>query len=201
MGEIPGNSPLFASLEGAAQYHYDVVESLKRYFSPDSPDSLARLDMYPEPRVAVRPADYLEETGLRSSLAILTWLEAVFQLDYQYRCRKRLKDDLSRAFRAISGRKPENVSLEEDIFDAWSSCAPGARPLIGELRSAFKFRNWLAHGRYWTPRLGRNYNFESLYLLADAVYSKLPLRGVAKPEAADTHGGKRKPRPESVDGK
>jgi hypothetical protein len=50
--------------------------------------------------------------------------------------------------------------------------------LIGELRSAFKFRNWLAHGRYWTPKLGRNYDFESLYLLADAVFSPLPLRGI-----------------------
>lgn len=178
MGEVPGNSPLFASLGGAAQYHYDVAESLKRYFNPDSPDSLARLDTYPGPRIVVRPADYIEETGLRSSLAILTWIEAAFQLDYQYRCRRRLKDGLSRAFRAIYKRKPDYVSVEHDIFDAWSGYASGAHPLIGELRSAFKFRNWLAHGRYWTPKLGRNYDFESLYRLADAVYSMLPLRGM-----------------------
>jgi hypothetical protein len=177
MGEIPGNSPLFASLGGAAQYHHDVVESLRRYFNPDSPHSLARLDTFTEPRVAVRPADYLEETGLRSSLAMLTSMEAAFQLDYQYRCQKKLKDDLSRAFRAIYKRKPDYVSLEKDIFDAWSHYASGAEQLIGELRSAFRFRNWLAHGRYWTPKLGRNYDFESLYLLADAVYSEFPLRG------------------------
>jgi hypothetical protein len=90
----------------------------------------------------------------------------------------KLKDGLSRAFRAICKRKPDYVSLEKDIFDTWSSYASGAHPLIGELRSAFKFRNWLAHGRYWTPKLGRNYDFESLYLLADAIYSKLPLRGM-----------------------
>jgi hypothetical protein len=178
MGEIPGNSPLFASLGGAAQYRYDVVESLKRYFGPDSPASLARLDAFPGVRLDARRADYIEETGLRSSLAILTWIEAAFQLDYRYRCRKRLRDDLSRAFRATYKRRPDNVSLEKDIFDAWSSYASGAHQLIAELRSAFKFRNWLAHGRYWTPKLGRNYDFESLYLLADAVYSKLPLRGI-----------------------
>jgi hypothetical protein len=178
MGEIPGNSPLFASLSGSAQYHYDLVESLKLYFNRDSPHSLARLDTYEGPRIAVRPSDYFEETGLRSSLALLTWIESVFQLDYQYRCRKRLRDDLSRAFRAISKRKPNYVNLEKDIFDAWSMYASGALPLIGELRAAFKFRNWLAHGRYWTPKLGRKYDFESLYLLADAVYSKLPLCGI-----------------------
>jgi len=178
MGEIPGNSSLFTSLEGAAQYHYDAVESLKRYFDPNSPYSLSRLDTYPGPRVALRPADYIEETGLRSSLAMLTWLEATFQLDYQYRCRKRLKDDLSRVFRATYKRRPDSVSLEKDIFDAWSSYASGAHQLIGELRSAFKFRNWLAHGRYWTPKLGRTHDFGSLYLLADAVFSTLPLRGI-----------------------
>jgi hypothetical protein len=178
MGEIPGNSPLFASLSGAAQYHYDVVDSLREYFSPNSPDSLASIDAFSEARVGARPADYMEETGLRSSLSLLTWIESAFQLDYQYRCRKRLRDDLSRAFRAISKRKPDYVSLEKDIFGAWSIYASEALPLIGELRGAFKFRNWLAHGRYWTPKLGRKYDFESLFFLADAVYANLSLFGM-----------------------
>lgn len=178
MGEISGDSPLFSSLGGAAQYHFDVVESLKLYFNPDSPHSLALLDKYPGPRIAVRSLDYIEETGLRSSIAILTSIEAAFQLDYQYRCRMRLKDSLSRAFRAIYKRKPDYVSLEKDIFDAWSSYASEAQPLIGELRSAFKFRHWLAHGRYWTPKLGRNYDFNILYFLAETVFEELPLCGL-----------------------
>src|SRR5271166_1957517 len=122
MGEIQGNSTLFTSLSGAAQYHYDVVESLKRYFNPDSPNTLARLDTYPGPRVAVRPSDYFEETGLRSSLAILTSIDAAFKRDYRFRCENKLKDDLSRAFRAIHKRKPDyqNVNLEKVIFDAWT---------------------------------------------------------------------------------
>jgi hypothetical protein len=178
MGEIPGSSPLFAPLGGAAQYHYDVVESLRRYFSPDSPDSLARLDAFPGSRVVVRLSEYIAETDLRSSLAILTSIEAAFQLDYKYRCREKLKDDLSRTFRAIYKGKPDYVSLEKVIFDAWSRHAPGERQLIGDLRSAFRFRNWLAHGRYWPPKLGRRYDFEYLYRLADAVYSTLPLCGM-----------------------
>jgi hypothetical protein len=180
MVEISGNSPLFGSLSGAAQYHYDVVESLKRYFDANSPHSVVRIDMYVGSRIAVRPSDYFEETGLRSSLAMLTSIEAAFQLDYQYRCQKKLKDGLSRSFREIRKQKPDYVSLEKDIFDAWSTHSSTAHSLIGELRSAFRFRNWLAHGRYWTPKLGRNYDFESLYLLADAVYDTLPLFGLNK---------------------
>jgi len=178
MGEAPDRSRLFASLDGAAQYHYDAVESLRRYFKPDLPYSLARLDTYPGPRIAVRAADYIEETGLRSSLAMLTAIEATFRQDYQYRCRNRLKDDLSRAFRAIHKRRQDDVSLDKDVFDAWSKHSSEAHPLIGELRGAFRFRHWLAHGRYWPPRLGRKYNFEYLYRLADALYSTLPFYGL-----------------------
>jgi hypothetical protein len=183
MGEIPGNSPLFASLGGAVQYHYDVVESLRRYFNPDLPCSLARLDGFPRARIVVRPAEYIEETDLRSALAMLTLIDAAFKKDYRYRCENKLKDDLSRAFRVIHKRKPDyqNVNLEMVIFDAWSRHAPGERQLIGDLRGAFRFRNWLAHGRYWPPKLGRKYDFDYLFRLADAVYSTLPLRGMDEP--------------------
>ena len=178
MGEIPDNSPLFTSLRGAAQYHFDVVESVKEYFRPESPNSLSRFDAFSGPRVVVRAADYIKETDLRSSLLIMISIEAAFRQDYQYRCRKRLKDDLSRAFRETNKRKLGRVNLEKTIFDAWSRHAFGAHQIIGELRGAFNFRNWLAHGRYGTPRLGRNYNFDYLYRLADAVYTTLPLCGM-----------------------
>jgi hypothetical protein len=181
MGEVPGGSPLFGSLRGAAQYHYDVVESLKRYFIPESPRSLSRLDAFPETRIIVRSADYMKETDLRSSLAILTSVEAAFHLDFQYRSQRNgPKDDLSKAFRAIhkSRRKNIRIDLDPDLFDAWAKHATGVRGLIGDLRGAFKYRHWLAHGRYWTPQLGRKYDFEFLYRLADAVYNTLPLCGL-----------------------
>jgi hypothetical protein len=176
MGEIPGNSPLFTSLSGSAHYHYDVVESLRRYFNPDSSYSLARVDTYSGPREIVSPADYFEETGQRSCLAMLTSIEAAFRQDYLFRCRKRLTDDLSRALRAIYKQKQDSVSLERDLFDAWSKHTSGANSLIGDLRGAFRFRNWLAHGRYWPPKLARKYDFEYLYRLADTVYCTPPLR-------------------------
>jgi len=181
MGEVPGNSPLFASLAGAAQYHYDVVESLKPYFNPESQYSVSRVDAFSEPRIVVRPADYIKETDLRSSLAILTSIEAAFHLDYLFRSHQNgPKDDLSKAFRAIrkSGNTKPRLDLDPDLLDAWTKHASGARWLIGELPGAFKYRHWLAHGRYWTPQLGRKYDFEFLYRLADAVFCTLPLFGL-----------------------
>ncbi|MGB6828127.1 MAG: hypothetical protein WBE41_08805 [Terracidiphilus sp.] len=180
MDEGTANQSQFNSLLWAALYHHDSIESLKRYFSPGLPDSISWIDTFPGPRIAVSLADYAKEASLRSSLAILTSIEATFKRDYRFRCEERLKDTLSRAFREIHKGKPDyrSVSLERDIFDTWSRNVPDANRLIGDLRSAFRFRNWLAHGRYWIPRLGRNYDFEYLYRLADAVYSSLPLCGM-----------------------
>ncbi len=118
----------------------------------------------------------LKETDQRSAFFILTSLEAAFRVDYQRRCEKRLKDDLSKAFRAIWKSRQTWVSLDEDIFEAWKEHSSGSRRLIGELRSAFNFRHWLAHGSYWVPKFGRTYDFNFVYSLADEVMDAFPLQ-------------------------
>jgi hypothetical protein len=32
---------------------------------------------------------------------------------------------------------------------------PETKSPAGDFKGALKLRNWLAHGRYWTPKLGR----------------------------------------------
>jgi uncharacterized protein YutE (UPF0331/DUF86 family) len=58
--------------------------------------------------------------------------------------------------------------LDEDIFEAWKANVTGSKRLIGELRGAFKFRHWLAHGQYWELK-SRKYDFSSVYDLAYEV--------------------------------
>src|ERR1035437_2116457 len=88
-----------------AEYHNDVVASLK-YFSKTSPSFIST-------RYFGRPlgdvlAARIEETDLRSAFFVLTALEAAFRIDYLYRCQKKKRDDLSRAFRDI--RSEEHTS-------------------------------------------------------------------------------------------
>ncbi len=171
-----GNSAITA----IAEYHNDVERSLRFYFSEASPAFGThfigfRLD---EALTARREliAARLEETDQRSAFFILTSVEAAFRIDYKRRCQKRMKDDLSRAFWAIHKSRKERVSLDEDIFEAWRENFTGLRQLIGELRGAFKFRHWLAHGRYWEPNLGRKYDFNFVYSLADDVLNAFPFQ-------------------------
>jgi hypothetical protein len=154
-----------------AEYNNDLMASLILY-SP----SFVSTRFFGRPPQEVLTAR-IEETDLRSAFFVLTAVEAAFRTDYLYRCQKKMKDDLSRALREIYKDRKENASLDEDIFETWKekSSAPGPR-LIGELRGAFKFRHWLAHGRYWEPKLGRKYDFNFVYSLADDVLRAFPLR-------------------------
>jgi len=127
-----------ATLLDIAEYHNDVLASLRLYFSQVTPSFAARfVGRHPLEVLAAR----VEETDVRSALAILSSIEAAFRVDYECRCQKRMKDDLSRAFRAIHKSRKARVSLDEDIFEAWKENSTGSRQLIGELRGAFRFRH------------------------------------------------------------
>jgi len=178
MAEPSSGSSRPTALLWVAQYHFDVTESFNRSFRAGDGPPLVKLRGFPPAGGEVRPADYREETDRRSSLAILVLIEAAFRVDYRYRCEKRLKDPLSRALRHKYKRRQERVNLEEELFGAWSEHESSARSFIGDLRGAFRFRHWLAHGCYWVPKLGRKYDFDYLYRLADGVFSALPLCGL-----------------------
>jgi len=156
-----------SALTEIATYHNDVVSSLKLYFSEASPTFVARFfDRRPD-EIAAELADRVEETDRRSAFFVLATLERAFLADYESRCRGKMKDELSKAFRRIYKSKKTNVRLDEDIFEAWRRDRT-LRQLIGELRGAFRFRHWMAHGRYAVRPTGK-YDFGSIYLLAENV--------------------------------
>jgi hypothetical protein len=120
----------------------------------------------------------LVESDFRSALTVLTGLEAYFRTDFNERCRRRLKDDLSVRFREIErnierDQRGTPVSLDS-ILDGWKIAHGVSAREIGVVRGAFKFRHWLAHGRYWSPKLGYKYDFNGIYLMAKTVVSTFP---------------------------
>jgi hypothetical protein len=160
-----------------AAHHQDLQSSLNLYFSNASPTFPVRFTGYLKAEVIDELDDRLEETDLSSSLLVLASVEAAFRIDYLQRCYCKDKSPLSRHFRDIYNIKQQHVSLEEEIFEAWATHNEVERSLVGELRGAFRFRHWLAHGRYWTPKLGRRYNYNDIYALADETFQNFPFFG------------------------
>jgi hypothetical protein len=162
-------------VDDLALHHTDVESALRDYFSAIAPSYTVRFAGYAPFEIVEELQMRLTEVDMTSSLTILTAVEATFRVDYLQRCYQRKRDPLSRAFRDLHKRKGTNVRLEEEIFDIWKEHTNGANQLIGDLKGAFKYRHWLAHGRYWTPKLGKKYDFVSLYTLATNVLSNFPL--------------------------
>jgi predicted CopG family antitoxin len=160
-----------------ALHHYDVENSLRNYFSTNANSFTARFTCCSASELTAELQTRLAELDMTSSLTILSAVEAVFRIDYLQRCYQKEKDSLSRTFRALHKRKTSRVDLENEIFDIWKQHTNGAAKLISELKGAFKYRHWLAHGRYWEPKLGREYDFVSLYTLATSVLANFPLLG------------------------
>ncbi len=164
-------------MEELAAYHEDTISALKLYFSDKSPDYLDRFAGYSLEQISEDLEARLDESEIRSSLAVLTSLEAKFRVDFNARCQNRYRDDLSRHFREIERvRGDRSVRLDEDILEGWKRHAEIQARLISELRSAFNFRHWLAHGRYWIPKFGRRFDFDSIFIMATAVVSGFPFK-------------------------
>jgi hypothetical protein len=100
------------------------------------------------------------ELDFLAMLDLMSAAEAVIRLDYLNRVAKRLKDPISKSFKTINKNlsttnKADKVSLEEHILDTWAAVAPATKNSVSDFKAALKIRHWLAHGRYWNPRLGR----------------------------------------------
>jgi hypothetical protein len=161
------------ALDELVLHYADVASALRLYFSPAAPDFAARYTGRTQKYVSDMLALRLDESDIRSTMALLTRIEATFRVDFDCRCRKRLKDKLSQHFCDLK-RTSKNYVRLEDILDGWKIHALQTPALIGELRGAFKFRHWVAHGRYWNPKLGRKYDFDFVYSVISAILSSFP---------------------------
>ena len=157
-------------LEKIGRYHADIESSLRRYFSWENAVVESRFVGYTRQDVEGELEATLAEVEHNSSMNILASLEATFRIDYLQRSYKRKRGALSTELREVYQRKGEYASLEDEILPAWRRCTPNYSQVLSDLVGAFKYRHWLAHGRYWSPKLGRGFRFDELYLLADGIY-------------------------------
>ncbi len=166
-------------LEEVADYYDDSEASLRLYFSPHNLNAANILLKYAAEMLPVVLKNRLDELDRSTSLSLLAALEAVFRIDYKERAKRKKKDCLSKALREIYQTKELKASLEEDIFNAWLENTDVKPKLIEDLKGAFKYRHWLAHGRYWTPKMGRpDYEYSEIYQLAETILNSFPFEGV-----------------------
>jgi hypothetical protein len=170
MGSSVSFSGEVLRIQEVAQKHRDTDKSLRFYYTaPGLPQRDLKFVGYSPNDVQRELGKRLSELDRDSAFGVLGALEASFRMDFLERCQERWKDDLSRNFRELEKLRGKRVALEEDILGAWKQHVPSAKALISDIIGAFRYRHWLAHGRYWVPKLGKLYDFSSVYLLAQRM--------------------------------
>jgi hypothetical protein len=121
----------------------------------------------------------LDETDKQACLFLVASAEAALRVDFLQRVYNRKKDAVSRAFRSIyktaCNHSRLTVKLDEDILETWSARVPKAKTRVGDLRGALNYRHWLAHGRYWVPKLGRQYDPSGLLRIIIELFEDIRL--------------------------
>lgn len=153
-------------IEQIALHHSDLEDALRQYFGMTSDHIPGRFVGYSRQELKLELQKRLDELELTSALALLASFEATLRIDYLRRCYEKRKDPLSLEMRNLYKLRGARAGLEEGILVAWRRSMPGSKRLIDDLAAAYKFRHWLAHGRYWTPKLGtRRFDFHQAYTL------------------------------------
>ena len=163
------------SIEQVAEHHRDIEDGLRALFSPSSANYAVRFLSYKPSEIADELKSRLEEADRQSTMILLAAVEAAFRIDYLQRCYDRRRDDVSRRFKELHNVKEFYARLGEDILEVWKSARSDQGTLIGHLRGAFNYRHWIAHGRYWVPKLGRKYDFATVYGLAQQAFQEFSL--------------------------
>lgn len=100
---------------------------------------------------------------------ILSSMEALLKIDYLKKAYSKSKSNTGRDFRKIYKLKYFEASLIEDIVNTWKKHYPPDNKYWGDLIGAYNFRNWLAHGRYWDPKLGRQYRPDIILKISNDI--------------------------------
>jgi hypothetical protein len=165
------------SLEEISDYYKVTAEALRKYYNTaeNSNPIPARFIGLSQNELEKELTERLNELNKNVSLSLLSAIEASLRIDYLNRVYRREKDDLSRVFREIHKTKGNKASLEEDILSSWKKYHPKYKSIFSDIMGALKYRHWLAHGRYWVPKLGRQYDFYSISIIAIRFYQDVPL--------------------------
>ncbi len=164
------------TLEEISDYYKVVSEALRKYYNvaEGKPIPLRFIGLSRE-ELEKELNERLNELDKNASLNLLSALEASLRIDYLNRVYRREKDDLSRVFREIHKNKANKASLEEDVLSSWKKYHPSFQSIFSDIIGALKYRHWLAHGRYWVPKLGRQYDFYSISIIAIRFYKNVPI--------------------------
>ncbi len=107
-------------------------------------------------------------------LHLLTTTEALLHLAFRELSTRQTKPAIFRRFRKIERERGVRIRLVEDILNTWMDVYPETTRSIREFKGVVPLRDWLAHGRYWNPKIGRPvYEVRDVFDIASEMLNRM----------------------------
>lgn len=118
--------------------------------------------------------DLIDENDTTHCLLLLTAIEALIRLDAENKYCLKKKDALSKGIRSIYDRtQGVRIRLDEDLINLrMTEDNPSLKHGYSALKKFFKYRHWLAHGRYWEPKRNIKIDFNSILMTVQNIISE-----------------------------
>lgn len=166
-----GHSSAPLALVAIVEHHETMLRALRDHFGGDN--------LAPGTTPSERRADlarHARELDITSAFTTIATMEAWFRVDYLYRVARRPRGALTLRFREIDRAVGPRARFDDHLLVAWVEVGSARKRTIADIRSALRFRHWVAHGRYWTARFGRVYDFDTMLDLARRVEVEFPFK-------------------------
>ena len=123
-----------------------------------------------------------DELKSTTMLSLLAASEAALRVDYLVRVMNRKKDEISRKLcRALQATRAESWLGRTDPGRLEDTLHPGDEAGYRRVHRGVRLRHWLAHGRYWKPRLGQDFDPQDvLEILSRLAHGDHVLTGDAR---------------------
>jgi hypothetical protein len=119
----------------------------------------------------------IQESEQLATMALFAAVEASLQIDYHNRVRRRIKKgkslrQLYKKIHQATTHKKLQAPPVQWLLDSWKQVLHQSAQLGGNLLAAFRYRHWLAHGRYWVFR-GNAISHDLLFSLVSRFFKAL----------------------------
>lgn len=101
---------------------------------------------------------------------LISATEAVLRLDFYTKVYNKDKSNIGRTFRTLEKKKGNKISLEDDIIANWKEIVVARKNDFSNFLGLINYRHWLAHGRYWKPKIGQQYTPSIAYNIAENIF-------------------------------
>jgi len=150
-------------IDAIMDYKEDSERSLIFYYA--NANNFEKFNFYSSSELTQEKKSRLEELEVNCVFMLLSSIESWIRIDYENRVKNRLRDELSKELKEIDKEYDKTYKISVDkLCDTYKKYFQGQ--IFSHIKASFKLRHWLAHGRYWNPKLGKKYDFDEVYNLA-----------------------------------